>query len=179
MGLLTSYSSANLVVDTQLTVAYAKRRIFGEWVYANSAITNATSVDAVCFTRTATASFRYIGMDEATARACAADMLRDYTRSTVASRFESGWDEHGTLTDRWVDQTANTVLMADVACVHTAGSMWEVVVNVREYDEKMREWRHNGSWSCEAMFTSENTQRGYPGLTMITPSQQQTPGGGS
>ena len=83
-------------------------------------------------------------------------MIAEYTRSTIISK----WDPTGQsmYNAEFVDADGGTVLMADVNVQKTAGHMYEVVVQVREQDIRMR---INGSAGLSSLFTTEN-QRQYP-----------------
>ena len=128
MGLLDTYTSANRVVDTALAVNYARRIVFGTWVYVSLNVTT-TYTQAWEYTRTATKTFRYVGMDKTTAESCAADLRALFTRSTKTTVWNGN-------TGAFDTGDAGDILMADIVCQHEAGGMWTVTVSVNEQDAR-------------------------------------------
>ena len=128
MGLLTTYSAANRVVDTALQVNYSRRIVFGSWTYVSLNVTT-TYNQAWEYTRTAVKTFRYVGMDRATAEDCAADLRALFTRSTKTTVWNGS-------TGAFDTGDAGDILMADVVCQHEDGGMWSVTVSVNEQDTR-------------------------------------------
>ena len=136
MALLSTYGPSNCVVDCGLVVAYTRRRVYGAWTYLTSAATSTTLGCVWAYMRTATKCYRYVGMTYSAAKTCADAMLAKYARASKSSEWDGSY--HSTApADRFETVDAGTVPMADVALEHVDGSMWNVVVNVREADERM------------------------------------------
>ena len=86
-------------------------------------------------TRMATKYYRYVGMTYAAAKFCADEKVRQYTRDYARVI------EH---TDETTGEITPTVVYAkecksSIAAQKTTGNMWETVVQVNEYDEKIAE----------------------------------------
>lgn len=115
MGLLTTYTDENKVIDSGLTISYSKSKVFGSWT-ATSMTASTASVtynEAWEYRRFARGTFRYVGMDYDTARACAAAMVTKYTRSTIISKWDpTGQDMYNA---EFVDVNGGNIAMADVA----------------------------------------------------------------
>ena len=149
MSLLNSASSDNCVVDAALHVSYARRIIFGQWTYVNLNMTTVYT-QAWEYIRTASKTYRYVGMSEAAARTKAASLVTLYTRSTKISV----WD--GT-SGQFVHVDAGDILMTDIVVQHEEGSMWTVAVTVSETDTRTT---LSSSSQPSALFATEN-QRDY------------------
>lgn len=148
MALIQSYSAANRQVDEDLAVTYTKTRVYGSWSYASG--TSIVTVYSVwSYTRTATKSYRYVGMTKAAANSCAEAIRQIYQRNTTVSE----WGD----TDEFKDVDGGSIPMADVGVRHVDGDMWEVSVNVHESDSRMR---RVPVASAESLFTDED-QRDY------------------
>lgn len=148
MGLLTSWSSLNRVISQDKTVRYSRRKVYGEWSYL-SAVSVITTLDhAYEYHRICTKQYRYVGMDRATAGACAAAMISKYTRSTK----ESQWNGSGVAAGTFTDESAGVIPMADVAIIHEEGCMYSVQVSVNEDDTKMRV----GALTPSSLFADED-----------------------
>jgi UDP-N-acetyl-D-mannosaminuronic acid transferase (WecB/TagA/CpsF family) len=126
MGLLNTYTSANCVVDTALSVDYARRVVFGNWVETTGTVPTVHN-HIWEYTRTATKTFRYVGMDEATAESCAAALRTLFNRSTRVSTWNGAYG-------RFDRDPGGDVPMADIVCQHEAAGMWTVTVSVNEQD---------------------------------------------
>ena len=126
MGLLNTYTSANRVVDTALSVNYARRVVFGNWVETTGTVPTVHS-HIWEYTRTATKTFRYVGMDAATAESCAADLRTLFNRSTRVCTWNGA-------TGSFDRDPGGDVPMADIVCQHEAAGMWTVTVSVNEQD---------------------------------------------
>lgn len=131
-SLINSYSAANRVVDTALAIRYSKTRITGVWSFTNLSVTT-TWTEAWSYMRTATKSYRYVGMTLAAARTCAAEMRTKYQRDTKYSK----WSPNAT-TQEFKDESGGSMAMADVALNRVGGGMYEVVISVNETDSKIR-----------------------------------------
>jgi hypothetical protein len=126
MALLQSYSAANMLVDTGLAVRYYQSMV-------KTARANATADNSITayldgkmqlvdwrVTRRATKSYKFVGMTEAAAKACADIKKRQYTRVT------------------YTDGTPAVECVADIDVVRTDESdSWEVDINVNETDSKL------------------------------------------
>lgn len=147
MGLLTTYTSANRVVDTALAVNYARRVVMQTFVEETGTVPT-THNHAWEYTRTATKTFRYVGMDAETAEDCAADLRALFTRATRISNWNSAYG-------RFDRDDAGNVPMADVVCQHEDGGMWSVTVSVNEQDTYMSLYP---SESFSTIFATENAR---------------------
>ena len=156
MALLTTYTEANRVINTALTVTYSKRKIYGSWSYTNLNM-QTTIGEAWEYSRHAVKSYTYVGMDYTTALACRSAMVALYARTTKVSEFSTSGATIGTF----VTVDAGTQLMADIAVQHDDGGMYSVVVNVNEQDSRTST---SGSLSPASLFSTENV-RTYDGET--------------
>lgn len=154
MGLLTSATSANRVEDTDLGVTYARRRIYGLWTVVMLNVTT-TYYFAWEYVRRAVKSYRYVGLDESTAKSLAATLRNYYTRATKVSEFDTtqGSGTYGQFTH----VAAGDVPMADVVAQHENAGMWSVTVSVNEEDVRLS---LSPSESFAQLFHDENL-RGY------------------
>ena len=148
MGLLTTYSAANRIVDTALQVNYSRRLVFGSWTYLSLNVST-TYNQAWEYTRTAAKTFRYVGMDKATAEDCAADLRALFTRSTKTTVWNGS-------TGAFDTGDAGSILMADVVCQHEDGGMWSVTVSVNEQDTRQSLL---SNLSPSSLFATENARR--------------------
>lgn len=75
--------------------------------------------------RTCTKDYRYIGLTEAAAKACAAAKVEKYTRTSYvwARKTDTGYESAGVQ-----------ACQADIAAVHDEGDAWHVDVQVSEED---------------------------------------------
>lgn len=97
-------------------------------------------------------SFRYVGMDYATALQCAGAVVERYTRKYMISEPSSSPQ----ATAGFEDIYAGSKLMAQVSVQHKDGCMYDVVVNVNEDDSKMRmAW--TGTYDPAMMFIEIDT----------------------
>ena len=163
MALITSYSEDNRVIDSGLTVTYSRELVSGTWV-GESLVASAASNTYYFmweYHRRATKSYRYVGMTDAAKDECLADMIELYTRNVRASFWNSTTsDGHGL--GSWSEDSAGQIVVADISPVHNEDGSWDVVVNVREDDVRMRK-----TWnvvSPSTLFATEQ-QRGYDGET--------------
>lgn len=148
MSLLSSASTVNRVVDSDLIISYTRRLVTGSWTVATSLSTSTTYTRAYEYTRSAAYSYRYVGMTLAAAQSKASDLVSLYTRATLLS----DWDE---TTGRFDTIDAGTLLMADISVQHTEGDAYDVVVNVREADSRMS---LSGALSPSSLFPTENNR---------------------
>lgn len=88
----------------------------------------------------------YVGMDLATANACAAAMIAKYTRPF----YVSSWTDSG----NWEVVPGGSMPMAEVTVQQRAGCMYDVMVNVREDDTRMSKTAD----SPASLFTIENAR---------------------
>ena len=134
MALLTTATEDNRVVDAALHVTYARRKTFGSWTYVMANVT-ITLTEAWEYVRTAVKSYRYVGLDKATALSVAAALTQLYTRPTKVSEFDTETESQTYGTFKHV--AAGSVPMADVVPQHEDGAMWSVVVAVNETDTRL------------------------------------------
>lgn len=147
MALLTTASEANRVVDTALSVSYSRRRIYGLWTHVGLNVTTVYT-SAWEYTRTATKSYRYVGMTEDAARTAAASLVTLYTRSTKVSEWDEADGEFDVV-------SAGDIPMADVVRQHEGGEMWSVVVSVHEQDSRIS---LSADLSMTTIFSTENAR---------------------
>jgi len=168
MGLLTTYNDTNKVTDSALRVQYAvesDKCAYRGWIDAPmpDGGTVQVWVDGEKWFyrvhRYATKSYSYVGMDEATAKACQNAKIAQYTRAF--SRVVEG----DAPPDPEVSPDPSTTLTlgytyecrSDIVAQHVDGHMWEVVINVNEDDEK---FSYELPSNPASLFTAEN-QRNY------------------
>ena len=89
MGLLQTYNSDNRVVTNDKVVTYSMRLISGTWTYLTAINVEVTLHSAYEYHRYCTKTYSYVGMDKATANACAQAMITKYTRSFSISEWNS------------------------------------------------------------------------------------------
>lgn len=154
MALLNTVTEDNRAIDTALRVVYSRRKIYGAWTYVSLNVT-VTITEAWEYLRTATKSYRYVGLDEATANAAVAALQTLYTRSTKVSQFDTA--EGSPTYGNFKAVAAGDVPMADVVAQHEEGDMWSVVISVNEADARIS---LSASESFASLFSSEN-QRDY------------------
>lgn len=123
MGLLTTFDNTlNKETQQALMVTYTvsqSEQFGGYWIV----------------TRMATKYYRYVGMTYAAAKFCADEKVRQYTRDYARVIAH---------TDETTGEITPTVVYtkeckSSIAAQKTTGSMWETVVQVNEYDEKIAE----------------------------------------
>jgi len=158
MALLNYYDSRNRVIDTGLTITYNKRRIYGDWVHTVGAGQD-HYYQAWEMTRYAKKSYRYVGMDYATAQLCAAAMATKYTRTEK----DSVWDLNDDA-EFAESATGSDILMADIVIQHNDGCMYSVSVSVNETDTRMR---RTPPVTVASLFSAENS-RDYDTATYTT-----------
>lgn len=146
--MLDTYTEANRVITRGLAAWTAVERVFGSWtggtlVGSGASVTYGSMWRHV---RRATMSYRYVGMDLATARACAAEMAEKYTRTTRAFVWSP---TAGSMGD-WTENDGGSVLMAKISVVRAGdGGAYDVVIDVDETDEKWQKDRAAVSWALE------------------------------
>lgn len=151
MALLTTATEANRVIDTALRIVYSRRLIFGSWSWTNGLNETYTINSAWEYMRTATKTYRYVGLDEATAKSVADALVSYYTRATKVSV----WNVNSN--GQFAPISAGDVPMADVVPQHEDGGMWSVTASVNEQDSRMS---RSESESFSTLFYTEN-QREY------------------
>lgn len=112
------WANENKVTDEPLQVRYTAK-------YGGSLGGRKLEGKAYEYHRYATKVYRYVGMDERTARACAEAKLAQYTRA----RFFWFWD-----TDMTLNFSREIKTGATVKARHTEGHLWSVEINVNEDD---------------------------------------------
>lgn len=150
MGLLSTYTSANRVVTDDKIVTYSQNLIYGDWTYQSTVAELITLHSVYEYHRYCSKSYSYVGMDLSTARDCANAMITKYTRSYKIS----DWQSSGASAGEFVDVNGGSVVMADIAIQKREGQMYDVVINVREDDTRLRSY----STSPASLFTAENTR---------------------
>lgn len=150
MGLITSYSDANLVIEEGLTVTYSRMKIGGQWSWV-SANLSGTYYYANEYHRYATKSFRYVGMTYAAAKACRDAMIKYFTRTIKVDV----WDD-SVMGGQWVTKILGTQLMAEITLTHDDACMYSVHVRVHEDD--VRYAKEGDAVSPESMFIYEQSR---------------------
>lgn len=112
------WSNENKVTDEPLQVRYTAS-------YGGKLSGRKLEGKAYTYHRYATKVYRYVGMDERTARACAEEKLKQYTRV----RFFWYWDEN-----MEIQFSRELKCGATVRVRHTDGHLWSVEINVNEDD---------------------------------------------
>lgn len=130
MALKTVYDNTNKVTETGLSVTYRQEyNSDGYWE----------------ITRFAKKSYKFIGMDEETAYACAAAKRSQYTRSF--SRLQGSGDTLQSVTV--------TECPSDIAPQHVEGDVWEVSIAVNEQDVK---YSASAVANPSSLFTTANAR---------------------
>ena len=130
MALFETWSDANKQTDTALSSLYTCDR--------DAFVPNGGSGTYWWkITRRRTKSYRYVGMTEAAAKACAAAKMQQYCR-----RFVSWLWAHGTWTVLSDIDNTYCEQVAEITAEHTEGKMWSVSINV---DEICIAYYHYGS----------------------------------
>lgn len=152
MGLINSYGDGNKVILTSNNITYSVRRIKGNWVKTSMVadVVLETYTSMYEYHRYANYSYTYVGMSYSAAQACVADCQRDFIRATK----ESEWDE---ILGDWTDVNGGSYLMCDITAVKRAGDMYDVQVNFREDDSRIRK---DADINPTTLFSTEN-QRSY------------------
>lgn len=146
--LLETYGASNRVIDKGLAITKDRQRVLGSWTGTTVVASGASVTYGSMWrsTRTATMTYRYVGMTQDAANACASDMAEYWTRSTTVST----WD--GTAGDMgdWLTVNGGYVLMASISVVKSGdGKMYEVEIEVNERDEKWSKSNTAASWALE------------------------------
>lgn len=110
MGLLTTYNKDNRVVSNDKVVSYSMNMIRGTWGWSTGPASWYEQYYAYEFHRYCTKTYTYVGMDLATASACAAAAVDYYTRDTKTSLWN--WDAQHP--DQFWDKETGRIPMADV-----------------------------------------------------------------
>ena len=156
MALLNSYGSANRVVTNDKVVTYSMTKLEGNWTWFDGVNTHSYywmwEIHRYC-----TKQYKYVGMDLATAQACAAAKVTLFTRTFKASVYEAPALGRGQCNDYDMGKRC----MAEVSIHQTQGHMYEVLINVTEDDSRMRTPdQTTASVDPATFFTAEN-QRDY------------------
>ncbi|MBQ2630408.1 MAG: hypothetical protein IJG13_12085 [Kiritimatiellae bacterium] len=165
MALLTSHSSANLVIDSGLVVTYSKSLINGNWSYTSANVSGYYDYMWEIHRR-ARMSFRYVGMTKDAAESCKAAMIAAYTRAFKISI----WD-YSSMGGAWYDNSAGEMPMAEIAMSHNEDGSYDVVVNVNEDDTRMRKTSESTNYTL--LFSAERSRTYEGGETEVAA----TPGG--
>lgn len=149
--MLTSYSDANKVEESSLLVRYSKVRISGSWSWVSANVEGYYAYMWECH-RYATKTFRYVGMDKATAISCRDALVTLFTRA-IRSSIWSG-DAMG---GAWAREDGGSQLMADVRMVPSGGGMYDVSVSVNEDDVMLAKIAENPNPSIQ--FATEDARQ--------------------
>lgn len=151
MGLLSTATAANRVTERALTVTYSKPRISGAWSWADANVVN-TRTQAYEYHRYASCSYRYVGLDFASALDCADDIRAAYTRAFKASEWHGSGEHAGTFQP--LDM--GTRLQGSVEVVRDRGHLYDVVVQIDEDDVRLS---LDPNESFAVLFADENARR--------------------
>ena len=150
MGLLTTYGSANRVVEQTLDVKYSKTRISGNWSWESISLSGSWYYMWECH-RYATKQFKYVGMTKSAAETCAAALKTALTRTIRVSIWDGSVNGGA-----WTRVNGGTVRMSDVVVRQTVGNMYEVDVSVNEDDVMLAKIDDNPNPS--AQFATEDAR---------------------
>lgn len=133
MALLTSFSAANKIIlsgkTRRITCGAPSAPTVSATKDEDGTFSVSTDVwyEMICHS---TASFAYVGMDYATAKACRDAMIAKFTRSKSVWEYKTTVSD-GTAKIGWVRaSTGATVQEAEVNLTPTGGHMYEVSVQV-------------------------------------------------
>lgn len=140
MSLLSTYGSANKVTSVGLDVRYSCEYDSGYYIY----------------TRYATKTYAFVGMDEQTASACAAAMrakyLRQHNRVTIENITVEGAD--GTTASGYTATNKSVYeALSTISLTHDDGDAWSVEIQVNETDVRATD---SASSSPASLFATEN-----------------------
>lgn len=158
MALLTTATENNRQITSQLSVNYTVRRIRGTWTAITANITE-TKTEAWEYTRTATASYSYVGLTESAAKTIAANLRKLFTRDYKVSEFCA--DDTSVYFKTFEDRDGGSQLMAQIVAQYESGNMWSVRIDINEMDSRLR----FAALSPESLFATENARQ-YDGLTL-------------
>ena len=147
MGLITSYSDANLVIEEGLTVTYSRRLISGSWSWTSANVSGTYSYMQE-YHRYATKAFRYVGMTYAAAKTCRDAMIKYFTRDIKIDV----WDD-SVMGGGWVTKSGGSILAASVSVTHDDACMYSVHVRVNEDDTHYTS--QGSSFTPYTQFTNE------------------------
>lgn len=140
MSLLSTYGSANKVTSVGLDVRYSCEYDSGYYVY----------------TRYATKTYAFVGMDEQTAKTCAAEMrakyLRKHNRVDIESLTGEGPDGSPVSSTTAADKSVYEAL-STISLTHDEGDAWSVEIQVNETDIRATK---SDSSSPASLFSTEN-----------------------
>ena len=148
MGLLTTATADNKIIDQALTVTYSKMPINGYWSASTGLTVNFWEC-AFEYHRYATVSYRYVGMDYASAMQAANTIRSQYTRDYWVSEWQVSGRYAGTFRDLYCGKK----IQGSVDVVKTVGHLYEIQVSISEDDTRMS---LTGLESYDAMFQNEN-----------------------
>lgn len=133
MGLLTTATADNRVIERSLCVTYSKPAVRGTWSWTNNLnVISWVNVAYECH-RYASCRYRYVGMDYASAKAAADEIREKYTRAFYASE----WNGSGANTGKFTEISMGTKLQGSVEVVRRDGHLYDVEVEINEDDVKM------------------------------------------
>jgi hypothetical protein len=138
------------VIETTKAVSYSVTTVFGTWESVEGVSTK-TYHTALAYTRTASMSYRYVGLTEDAANAKANALREQFS----FARRRSVWNPEAAEFDQVSSNDVSP--MAEVSAVHVEGAMYEVRVEVRESDSLMR----RAPTSARVLFSNEEA-RVYP-----------------
>lgn len=129
MALFQTWSDANKQTDSGLLSTYVSE--------LDAPMIGADGWYWYRLERHRTKTYRYVGMTEAAAKACAAAKYQQYMRPFYEWKYENGiWKPWSHSDGQWVFVPASEdryyVPCADVSADHDEGQMWSVTVTVDE-----------------------------------------------
>jgi hypothetical protein len=148
MALLTAATAK--VIEATKAVSYSVTTVYGTWESVEGVSTK-TYHTALAYTRTASMSYRYVGLTEDAANAKAIALREQFS----FKRRRSVWNPEAAEFQQ--ESSDDTSPMAEVSAVHVEGAMYEVRVEVRESDSLIRRMPID----AKALFSNEEA-RVYP-----------------
>lgn len=144
MSLLTRYGDANKKTTIGLCVRYSCEE-------------DSTYSGWYVFTRYASKTYSYVGMDYDTAKACAAakrtQYLRQHNRATIEATTTTSADGETTVSSISTKDTKVYEALCTISMVHGEGDSWDVEIQVNETETRASQ---SASTSPDSLFSSEN-----------------------
>ena len=144
MSLLTRYGDANKQTSTGLCVRYSCEE-------------DSEAAGWYIFTRYASKTYSYVGMDYDTAKACAAakrtQYLRRHNRATIETTTSTSADGDASVSTTGAKDTQVYEALCTISMVHGEGDSWDVEIQVNETETRASQ---SASTSPESLFSSEN-----------------------
>jgi len=128
MGLLTTATADNRIVDRDLVITYSQKLVNGKWHWIYG-LAEGDVWRAWEYRRFATKTYRYVGMDFDSAKTKAESILQSFTREYWISQFE--YDSSGA---HFYQYSGGIKPCATVSVNKMQGHMYEIIIQVNEED---------------------------------------------